>query len=325
MDPQQAKLVLAPIRGITDCHFRSLFQKYFPGFDSAIAPFINPQRSSSFNPKQLKDLLPESNRMLPVVPQLLHTDAQDFLFLAHRLEELGYKEVNWNLGCPAPMVTIKRRGSGLLPFPEQIFSFLDQVIPKLSIDLSIKTRLGYEKKDELLSLLPGLDDYPITEIIIHGRIGKQLYRGESDPEAFGQCLEYSKHSIAYNGDIDSVEKFRDLQIQFPKVHKWMLGRGVLSNPFLAGEIKGLQTDNKLEQLENFHRELYDRYRALLSGSSHLLGRMKQLWAYLSFFFPPQHKSWKKIKKCRTEAQYQQIVNDFFNMHHIHHKTPPFVT
>lgn len=311
MATQQAQLVLAPIRGITDCHFRSLFHTYFPGFDSALAPFINPQRYSSFNPKQLKDVLPEANKRLPITPQLLYTNVEDFLFLAHRLQELGYKEVNWNLGCPAPMVTIKRRGSGLLPFPEQIVSFLDQVVPKLSMKLSIKTRLGFEKKDELFSLLPRLDAYPLTEIIIHGRLGKQLYKGESDTETFGQCLTRSKHPIVYNGDINSVEKFRALQKQFPEITKWMIGRGALSNPFLAGEIKGMQCCNKNEKLEAFHRELYDCYKELLSGPSHLLGRLKQLWAYLGVFFPPQQKCWKKIKKCRTEEQYQKVVGDLF--------------
>jgi len=311
MATPQAKLILAPIRGITDCHFRSLLQTHFPGFDSALAPFINPQRHSSFNPKHLKDVLPDANKLLPITPQLLHTDVHDFLFLAHRLHELGYKEVNWNLGCPAPMVTIKRRGSGLLPFPEQIVSFLDHVIPKLPMNLSIKTRLGFEKKDELLSLLPRLDDYPITEIIIHGRLGKQLYRGDSDPEAFGQCLTRSKHSIVYNGDINSVGKLRSLQKQFPEINKWMIGRGALSNPFLAGEIKGLYAASNIQQLEAFHQDLYDRYKELLSGPSHLLGRMKQLWSYLYVFFPNQPKSWKKIKKCRTEPQYQQIVEGLF--------------
>jgi len=311
MGTQKATLVLAPIRGITDCHFRSLFHTYFPGFDSALAPFINPQRHSSFNPKQLKDVLPKANKLLPLTPQLLYTNVDDFLFLAHRLQELGYEEVNWNLGCPAPMVTSKRRGSGLLPFPEQIVCFLDQVIPKLPMKLSIKTRLGFEKKDELLSLLPRLDDYPLTEIIIHGRLGRQLYRGESDTEAFGQCLTRSKHRFVYNGDINSVENFTVLQKQFPEITKWMIGRGALSNPFLAGEIKGIQTCDKHAKLEAFHGDLYDCYKELLAGPSHLLGRLKQLWGYLSVFFPPQQKSWKKIKKCRTEAQYQKVVGDLF--------------
>ena len=308
---KQVELVLAPIRGITDCYFRSLFHQHFPGFDSSLAPFINPQRHSSFQAKQLKDVLPEKNRTLPVVPQLLHTNAEDFLFLASRLQELGYKEINWNLGCPAPMVTIKNRGSGLLPFPEQILTFLDHVIPKLSMALSIKTRLGYEDKNELLSLLPRLDDYPLTEIIIHARLGRQLYKGKTDLESFGFCLNASKHPIVYNGDITSVQNFLALQQQFPEIKKWMIGRGALANPFLAGEIKNSDESDKLARLLNFHDELYACYRELLSGQAHLLGRMKQLWVYLSAFFPPEKKTWKKIKKCRTEKQYQQVVDDLF--------------
>lgn len=309
---EQPQLVLAPIRGITDCHFRSLFQRHFPGFDSALAPFINPQRHASFTPKQLKDVLPQDNRELPIIPQLLNTNAEDFLFVANRLQELGYKEVNWNLGCPAPMVTKKQRGSGLLPFPEQILSFLNHVIPRLPMDLSIKTRLGYAEKDELLSLLPRLDQYPLTEIIIHGRLGAQLYRGTTDREAFGHCLECSQHSIVYNGDITSIGIFQELQQQFPTVNKWMIGRGALANPFLAGEIKGNTTELQLNHLQQFHDELYSCYRELLDGPSHLLGRMKQLWIYLSTFFPPQNKTWKAIRKCKTEEKYRQVMQSLFN-------------
>ena len=308
-----SELVLAPIRGITDCHFRTLFQRHFPGFDLALAPFINPQRHSSFHPKQLKDMLPEFNQALAAIPQLLHTDAEDFLFLASRLHELGYQEVNWNLGCPAPMVTRKHRGSGLLPFPEEIYSFLDQVTPRLPMRLSIKTRLGYENRDELLTLLPRLDEYPLTEIIIHGRLGNQLYRGEIDRESFGRCLARSKHSIVYNGDITTKEVFDELQRQFPEIRKWMIGRGALANPLLASEIKGMENSDQLEKLKSFHDELYSCYQELLDGPAHLLGRMKQLWTYLSAFFPPQQKTWKKIKKCRTEQKYLEVVQNLFKV------------
>ncbi len=305
-------LILAPIRGITDCYFRTIFQKYFPGFDLALAPFINPQRYSSYQPKQLKDLLPKENLALPVIPQLLHTNAEDFLFLADRLYDLGYKEVNWNLGCPAPMVTKKKRGSGLLPYPDEIVAFLDQVVTRLPMQLSIKTRLGYESPEELLHLLPHLDKYPLSEIIIHGRLGKQLYKGTTDKKSFARCLQKTNHSIVYNGDITSIEEFTELQQQFPSISKWMIGRGVLANPFLAGKIKGIKQEVTIRQLQLFHRELYECYRELLSGQAHLLGRMKQLWVYLSNSFPPAPKTWKKIKKCTTEKKYLQVTEDIFN-------------
>jgi tRNA-dihydrouridine synthase len=309
----ETKLILAPIRGITDCHFRTIFHRYFPGFDLALAPFINPQRASNFQPNQIKDLLPEANPTLPVIPQLLHTDVQDFLFLANRLASFGYKEINWNLGCPAPMVTKKKRGSGLLPYPDEILTFLDQVMEKLPIQLSIKTRLGLEGPEELLHLLPKLDQYPLTEIIIHGRLGKQLYKGTTDRENFARCLQQTKHSIVYNGDIKTTEDFKTLQTQFPDINKWMIGRGVLSDPFLAGEIKGIQQQAKTHLLQCFHTDLFECYRELLAGEAHLLGRMKQLWAYLSVFFPPAQKTWKKINKCTTEEKYLRITKECFSM------------
>ncbi len=304
---ETTELILAPIRGITDCHFRTIFQNYFPGFDSALAPFINPQRSSSFQPKHLLDVLPENNLELPIIPQLLHTNPDEFLFLAHRLLNLGYKEVNWNLGCPAPMVTKKQRGSGLLPFPNRILSFLDQVIPKLGLKLSIKTRLGYENPHEIFELLPQLDQYPLAEIIIHGRLGCQMYRGEVDKDSFARCLDLSDHIIVYNGDITTKETFRELQQLFPAVHRWMIGRGALASPFLPGEIKGITVSDSQKQLREFHHELYCCYRELLDGPAHLLGRMKQLWVHLADSFPPQQKVWKKIKKCRTENKYLELI------------------
>jgi tRNA-dihydrouridine synthase len=303
-------LYLAPIRGITDCLFRNLLHHHFGGFDQAVAPFINPQPHSNFDPKQLRDLQPEENIALPVVPQFLHTEADGLLALAQRLHDLGYEHLNWNLGCPAPMVTRKRRGSGLLPYPDAIAAFLDHILPRLPMQLSIKTRLGLNHPDELAGLLPRLNDYPLKEIIIHTRLGKQLYKGSTDPESFGYCLELSRHQLVYNGDITDIATWSSLQRQFPTVQRWMVGRGALADPFLARTIKGEQfsAEQRATMLINFHQDLYASYKENLAGPSHLLGRMKQLWFYLAASFPGQQKLWKKIKKANTEEHYLAAVD-----------------
>ena len=311
---KQPFLYLAPIRGITDCLFRSLFQHHFGGFDQAVAPFINPQPRSPFDPRQLRDLQPEENRTLAVVPQFLHSEPEGLLSLAHRLHDIGYTHINWNLGCPAPMVTRKRRGSGLLPYPETILSLLDQILPRLPLQLSIKTRLGLNHKDELATLLPRLNDYPLQEIIIHTRLGKQLYKGSTDPESFSHCLELSRHTLVYNGDITDINTFFALQKQFPTLQRWMIGRGVLADPFLAATIKGEEFSalQRTRMLLAFHQELYEGYSKSLAGPSHLLGRMKQIWFYLAASFPGQQKIWKKIKKAATEEHYLAAVDMAFH-------------
>jgi len=308
-------LYLAPLRGITDVIFRNVFVRHFGGFDRAIAPFLNPQRSPSKKKQLLADLFPESNTALPVTPQLLNNRAEDFLYLAYQLEDLGFTNINWNLGCPAPMVARKGRGSGFLPFPDDIIGMLDQVVPKLRATLSIKMRLGYHHKNESLALLPRLDDYPLTEIIIHPRIGKQMYKGATDLEGFAACQSRTRHRVVYNGDITSWEDYTSLAGRFPTISHWMVGRGVLANPLLAEKLKGSSTtspERRAERIRAFHDDLFEAYRQRLSGPGHLIGKMKQLWLYLIFSFPGREKAFKKVKKARNEDQLLAAIEQVFD-------------
>ncbi|MFV0435922.1 MAG: tRNA dihydrouridine synthase [Desulfopila sp.] len=311
---QTPVLYLAPLRGITDVIYRSVFARHFGGVDLAVAPFLTPQRSPSRKKRILTDLVPEHNQALPVIPQLLNNHAEDFLYLAHQLEDLGYTDINWNLGCPAPMVAKKGRGSGFLPYPDAIIALLDQVIPRLTASLSIKMRLGYQHRSEGCNLLPRLDDYPLREIIIHPRTGKQMYRGSTDLEGFAACQPLSRHRLVYNGDITSPEGFTALAGRFPVIDHWMIGRGILANPLLAEEIKGLAPpahSRRLDRIRAFHDELLDAYRQRLAGPGHLIGKMKQLWLYLIFSFPGREKPFKKLKRARTEEQLLAAIEQLF--------------
>lgn len=308
-------IYLAPIRGLTDALFREVLFKHFGGFDAAVAPFINPQGASTYENKMIRDVLPENNLDVPIVPQLLNTKPDHFLGLAKRLTDIGYTHINWNLGCPAPMIAKKKRGSGLLPYPDEIIHLLEQVIPQLEIELSIKTRLGYYDQSEIEELLPRLNDFPLKEIIIHARLGKQLYRGVTSPDGFQQCLNISNHTLTYNGDVNDLSIYTSLKQRFPGVHRWMLGRGALGNPLIAEEIKGICTDSDAEKkirLKRFHDELLSRYTDRLSGASHILGRLKQLWAHMIYTFPGKEKLLKKILKSRSIESYQPVVDQIFS-------------
>jgi len=305
-------LYLAPIQGVTEVIFRNLFSRHFSGFDAAMAPFINPQGQANFKQKVLADVLPECNTGLPLIPQLLHNNAENFAAMAARLEDLGYDHINWNIGCPAPMIVRKRRGSGLLPYPDAIVTFLEEVMPRLKARLSIKTRLGLQHNGEILALLPRLDDFPLLEITIHARLGKQLYRGTTDLDGFAACQGLTRHQLVYNGDITDIDVFNDLAGRFPTVQRWMIGRGALADPFLPAAIKGaaaIPLPEKQHKIMAFHDDLYSQYRERLFGPSHLLGRMKQLWAYLVAAFPSQDRLLKKINKVSSEEQYQELMKD----------------
>lgn len=306
---------LAPLQGITDYHFRNLFNQYFKGLDSAYTPFIRLQNDKTIKKSQLIDILPENNSELKIIPQILTNDAEEFIFLAKYLNDLGYSEINWNLGCPFSMVAKRKLGSGLLPFPDRIGEILEKVIPELPCKLSIKMRSGYEKDDDILKVLHVLNQFPLTEIIIHPRLGKQMYKGTANPDVVEKCLEICSHKISYNGDIENLENFQVLENRFEKIDSWMIGRAAISNPFFIEELKfrlKIPAVKKMERFSDFHQALFESYEQNLSGPGHLIIKMLSFWEYFSLSFSNSKKVYKKVKKAQSISQYHAVIHEIFN-------------
>ncbi len=316
MDPDrtQINLYLAPLRGLTDYTFRNVFSRHFGGLDLAVTPFIPTLDTSRIKPSHLNDVLPQNNHRLPIVPQIIGNRAEKFIPLATRLFELGHETVNWNLGCPFPMVAKKQRGSGLLPYPEKIEAFLEKAVAAIPNRLSVKTRLGRKSPDEILKLMPIFNRYPLKEIIIHPRTGQQMYTGSPDLETFQKCLTLSQHRVVYNGDITSPAVFQTLCTRFPDIRHWMIGRAVVANPFLPAILKAGRDDFavKVETFRIFYEDLFDHYRQVFSGPGHLLDRMKGFWTYFSRSFQNAHRIRKKIHRAHKLQHYVEIVARFFD-------------
>jgi tRNA-dihydrouridine synthase B len=310
------KLYMAPIRGVTDHVFRNAFAEHFGGFDLAVAPFIPSKRDNSVKKKYVRDLWPENNPAMPVIAQILSNAATDFVILANYIYDLGYQTVNWNLGCPYPMVANKKRGSGLLPHTDRIHEFLEYAIPRLKGYLSIKLRLGWQTHEDIFRLIPVLNQFPVKELIIHPRTGIQRYHGKPDLDALDQCLGQVHHPVVYNGDIRTLGDFRRLSLRFGNLDRWMIGRGAIADPFLPMTIKAGKNDvrDRAYLMKRFHDTLVDRYMVILDGPGHVLNKMKGLWQYFSLFFPDCGTALKKIKKSRTPEQYRERVEMLFDEH-----------
>jgi len=307
------QLYLAPLRGFTDYIYRNTFARHFDGFDGAVTPFIPTVTAGRFKPSHLKDVLPENNSAMPIVPQIIGNHPDDFISLAVRLFDLGYSTVNWNLGCPFPMVAKKQRGSGLLPYPQKIETFLETTIPSIPNRLSIKVRLGRRKADEIFQLMPIFNRYPLEEIIIHPRTGIQMYNGRADLDTFEKSLEQATHRIIYNGDITDLKTFQEVFHRFKSIDGWMIGRGAVTNPFLPAIIKAGKDDitNKVETFRCFYEELFEQYRRRFAGPGHLLNRMKGFWTYFSKAFHNSRRIEKKVHRTQKMHRYLEIVDRFF--------------
>ena len=309
----EQRLYMAPMKGLTDHLFRTAFAEHFGGVDLAVAPFISSKRDYTFKQKYIKDVLPENNTALPVIPQILSNSAKDFVALANHLFDLGHGSVNWNLGCPSRTVTGKKRGAGMLPHTDLIHTFLEETVSGIKGMLSVKLRLGWTSSDDIFRLLPILNQYPLEALIIHPRTGLQEYDGEIDLDAFEQCLSSLKHPVVYNGDIKTYDDFERLSRRFEGVSQWMIGRGCLVDPFLPTIIKTGEAEipDRVRSIMQFHDALFESYSRVLHGPSHVLNRMKGLWRYLSFSLKVCEKTLKRINKSQRLEQYSALIDHLF--------------
>ena len=308
-------IYLAPLQGMTDRIYRNLFPVYFKGVDMAIAPFISSSKRMNPENNLLREFHLDRNTGIPTIPQIMSSKPDDFAMIANKLYDIGYGTVNWNLGCPSSMVVKKGRGAGLLCYPAKIESFLEKAMSAIKPKLSIKLRIGLRYPDEVLQLIPIFNRFPLEELIIHPRTGAQMYEGEVDLDIFEQCLCLSNHRVVYNGDIDSFEKLEMLSKRFGSVERWMIGRGLLGNPFLAEKIKfntEKPYDEKIKIIKAFHDHLFAEYSNILSGSSHITNKMKEVWTYMGGFFENGGKIQKRIKKTHHGDNYVNVVNKIFD-------------
>lgn len=290
-------LILAPLQGYTEVEFRRAWSTVFSGFDLAVSPFIPLAEGIRFRDKHLRDVLPKENLRLPVIPQVLGNDPTKFINLAIRLRDLGYETMNWNLGCPKRTVARKKRGSGILPYPELLREILEKIIPKLPVSLSIKTRLGYESPEEFFKLIEVYNDFPLESLIIHPRTGIQQYEGDMFLDVLDQTINKIKHPIVFSGDIKDKNTFGELSARYPKIQDWMIGRGVLSNPLLPEIIINKHNDKDLRDRQiYFHEELYCEIRNMFERTNPTLNKMKDYWSYFALWFTDSEEIFIKLAR-----------------------------
>ena len=299
---------MAPMEGLTGYIVRNAYHHHFHNIDKYFTPFI--PAAKRMNTKILRDIDPENNKGISLIPQLMTNNAEEVIFMHKQLAEYGYDEININLGCPSGTVASKKRGSGLLAYPEELDHFLDDLFSQADFPVSIKTRIGYAQEEEWEVLAGIYAKYPIHELIIHPRTRQDLYKLPVRPATFAHALETIPLSLCYNGDIIDENSYEAVCNQFPSINKIMIGRGLFRNPGLISSIKGEPLPNK-DTLRSYHDEILDGYLSIFSGEKDALFRMKEHWFYLGNAFENADKYYKVIRKTSKMAEYRQAVNGIF--------------
>ncbi len=319
------KFYFAPMEGITTYTYRNLHHKHYGGIEKYYAPFVSPGPDQGISLKEAKDVLPERNVGIPMIPQIMTNRSVDFIKACHVMQNFGYTELNFNLGCPSGTVVSKRKGSGFLAYPDDLNRFLEEVfndpmIVNKEMEISIKTRAGKMNHDEWPRLMEIYNQYPMKELIIHPRVQQDFYKNTPSWDVFADAVKESKIPLVFNGDIFRVPEFLAFAEQFPQIDAIMLGRGIIRNPELAERIFAVDEDKEetlvrdqfdKKRFRAFHDDLIAEYTELMYGEKPVLYKMKELWFYMISMFPDSAKAQKKIMKSNRLDEYKSIVEQLF--------------
>ena len=304
------RIDFAPLDGITRAVYRRVWHKYFGGVDRHFIPFFSPTDQHILTDRDRREIDPANNGGLPLVPQVMTCRAKDFLWAAEVVADMGYTEVNLNLGCPSGTVTAKGKGAGFLAKPEELDRFFDQVFSKVRMPVSVKTRLGIQEPEEFARLLEIYNRYPIACLTIHARVQKEKYRGPVHLDAFAQALAESRNPVCYNGDLRTAAEVEALSQRFPSVEAVMIGRGAVADPALLRKLRGGPAATK-EELQAFTQDLYRAYQAFYGQVGTAAQRMREVWFYLIHLFENADRLNKKLRRFKNPGEYESVEAAIF--------------
>ncbi|MEA3504761.1 MAG: tRNA-dihydrouridine synthase family protein [Bacteroidota bacterium] len=308
-------IILAPLQGLTDAVYRKVYSKYFSGIDIAYTPYISLNEKNPIKASKTLKLIDRGNVSFKVFPQLLTNKAEAIIDFAASLTKHKINNINLNMGCPYPIVTKKKKGAGMLPEPKLIDDILQKVFSSnFDSHLSIKLRLGFFNKNEIIEVINVLNNYPLSEIIIHPRIGTEYYTGKVDLDFFEKCMHLSKHTVIYNGDIFSADDYVRIKNRFPEITSWMLGRGILQNPWLPQQIKNAKNNYSEEVFRTFHIDLMESISDLKRDKDIFPQRMKEYWWYFAKSFDSSEKIFNQIKKINSKEEYYTTTENILTNH-----------
>ena len=244
------KIYIAPMAGITDYSFRKILEKFSPDF--LFTEMVNSHLLATHNKTTETELL-KYDSLKNTGTQVFGSDEEEIIYSFQKLEEMGFKKINLNMGCPQPKIIKNGAGSALLLNR----AFIDNLICKLKkhlssdTEISIKIRTGYKNFSEPEFYLNLANKYQLDFICVHGRTQEQIYGGTADWDIIRKLGTLPRNvDFIGNGDLfephDIVQKINNSNLD-----GIMLARGIIGNPWLISQIKELMKFGKIFTIPKF--------------------------------------------------------------------------
>ena len=302
-------IFFAPLQGYTDDVYRRVHYKLIGGVKNYYTPFVRVE-VGAVRSKDQRDIAPENNSGVPVVPQIIFNNRKEFEYLTDRVKSLGYKEIDLNMGCPFPLQARHGRGCGILAHPDIVSDIIEGIKEHNDTIFSVKMRLGRDNSSECDKIIELLNNVQLKHITLHPRTGIQQYKGTVDYDAFERIYTQSRNPIIYNGDIVTLEDIKRIENKYPQIKGIMLGRALLGAPSLAVEYandKQWSNSERIALMLKMHNALMSEYSKILKGDTQMLNKMRTFWEYSEALLG--RKPYKKVMKSGNLKNYLAAVDE----------------
>ncbi len=318
------KIFLAPMEGLTDFHMRNMLTR-IGGFDACVTEFI--RVTDRLHPARVFfHACPELHTAgktaagTPVHLQLLGSDPDALADNAARAAELGAPAIDLNFGCPAKTVNRHRGGAVLLDEPETVHAIVAAVrraVPG-QIPVSAKMRLGMRDHSRMLENALGIEAAGADTLVVHARTKEDGYRPPAHWEAIARIGAAVKLPLMANGEIWTVDDARRCQ-QVSGCNDLMLGRGAISHPVLALELRGEQVIFGWPEIVHWLAHFLDAMQASGNADSPdacapawteqgAIGRYKQWLGMLVRNHEPARRLFDQTKTLRSLPEIQRLLH-----------------
>ena len=186
--------------------------------------------------KWILDSITQNSTGRPIIAQLIGNDIPALVRNAKLLQQFPVAAIDFNLGCPAPIVYRKCAGGGLLREPQKIDAILGALRDAVTIPFTVKTRLGFESPAEFGALLELFSRHSLDLLTVHGRTVTQMYRPGVRYDLIAQAVRALKCPVLLNGNVFSATQAQRLLAE-TGVRGLMIGRGAIRNPWLFTQIR----------------------------------------------------------------------------------------
>lgn len=234
--PNGARVVLAPLCGITDAVFRKLCLDQ--GVEMVVTEMVSSDAMSRGKTERVRSLRGLDMGEGPLSIQIFGADPERMGETAALLSDRGPDYIDMNFGCPVRKIVTRNGGSAVLRDLDLLGRICREVVRRSSVPVSAKIRAGWDKSSGtgIREIARTIEDAGVSMLAVHARTRKQGFKGEANWDLITAAKEEVSIPVIGNGDVNSADDFFNM-VSHTGCDAVMIGRGAIGNPWIFSQIR----------------------------------------------------------------------------------------